>query len=180
MKSLLFESILQESSVNEDEILRVTGMSVSDIEDAFDCTILMGPVSHRKDGYWLFINDHDDGAGYIIASEIEEYKKSIISNPKKQKKTPQIACMFLGTMDLQGPFTRKELGAAYGHPLGGTAFAAIYQNYPLQYVGTRGREHLYKIVKNSELDKHMARWSQCYDFDEAKKAAEERVLALRK
>ena len=100
--------------------------------------------------------------------------------PKKQKKTPQIACMFLGTMDLQGPFTRKELGAAYGHPLGGTAFAAIYQNYPLQYVGTRGREHLYKIVKNSELDKHMARWSQCYDFDEAKKAAEERVLALRK
>ncbi len=56
----------------------------------------------------------------------------------------------------------------------------IFKNYLLQYVGTRGKEYLYKIVKNSELDNHLARWSQCYDFNEAKKAAEERILALRK
>ena len=39
---------------------------------------------------------------------------------------------------------------------------------------------LFVLVKNSELDNHLARWSQCYDFNEAKKAAEERILALRK
>ena len=47
MKSVLFESILQESSVNEDEILRVTGMSISDIEDAFDCT--WSSMTHQWD-----------------------------------------------------------------------------------------------------------------------------------
>ena len=58
-----------------DKIEEVTGYLKEDIEKEFDCTILYGPVSHRKDGYWLFINDHDDGASYLTKSDIETRMK---------------------------------------------------------------------------------------------------------
>ena len=58
-----------------DKIEEITGYSKDRIETAFNCTILYGPVSHRKDGYWLFINDHDDGASYLTKSDIDSMMK---------------------------------------------------------------------------------------------------------
>lgn len=174
MKSVLFESILQESSINEDEILRVTGISASEIEDAFWCTILMGPVSHTKDGYWLFIKDNDGNANYLVAEDIEDYKN------KEHKRVPKVGCMFLGLIDLPGPFTKKELCAAYGSNIGGGDWNIIYENYPITCVDKKGRELLYDLVRGPGLENKIKKWSQCFDFRKAKKAAEERVLALRK
>ena len=84
-------------------------------------------------------------------------------------------------MTLPGPFTKKEMSAAYGQELGGTSVEAICYAYPyIKKIGRLSGRNIYDFRPTNSFYDKLEVWKRCVDFKEEKKAAIERVEKFRK
>ena len=179
---MIFEKILKESSssIDEEKIVKYTGMTISEIENAFNCKIINdlvvneNAVFNSNFRYYIPIDLNGIGLNFLTAEEIENHKAS------GKKRLPRIGHLFAGLIDLDGPFTRKEIAAAYGKYIGQMDKFTIRYPY-FERAGLKGREILWNLINLDSLNKRIEKWkATCVDFWTAKEAAEERVLAVRR
>ena len=114
-------------------------------------------------------------------NKIKIFEQILNEQEVKNKKTPKIAKMFAGIMDFApGPFTIRELSAAYGQELDATSLKSINKIYPyFRYVGQINRRNIYIFKPTKDFYDKLEKWQKCSDFEEEKRAAKERLEKFR-